>query len=218
MSKKETVGVCILLLAMVALQPVRTGGVRQCSVLVYGSTPAGLCAAIAAARHFKGTSHTVCLLSVHTHVGGMVTGGLGKTDTGGPRGEALIGGIAQEFFTEVGRLYGKSQPVYVFEPSIASKAFDNLLSDANVTVDSSQELVSVAVEFDSSSGNRYIVNMTTTLGVVFSSDVFIDATYEGDLLAAAGINYTIGREGVHLFNESLAGRQLYSPSNQVHVP
>lgn len=184
---------------------------QNCTVLVYGSTPAGITAAVSAARHVGGDH--VCLLSAGRHVGGMVTGGLGKTDTGGARGTRLIGGLALEFFSTVGKLYGSEQPEYYFAPSIASRAFDEMLAKANITVLKSKAVrtVQVAPLADS----KQLTEMTAVDGSVYAADVWIDASYEGDLLAAAGMSYTIGREGQSTYNESLAGRQEYSPKNQV---
>ncbi|XP_065187352.1 uncharacterized protein LOC135817980 [Sycon ciliatum] len=221
MAKKTTLAALLLAICLAAagITPACSAVQRQCSVLVYGSTPAGLCSAIAASRQLKGTTQhdRVCLLSSHAHIGGMVTGGLGKTDTGGSRGEALIGGIAAEFFLEVGRLYGHTQPTYYFEPSVASKAFANLLNASNVTVEVSELLTKVTMGSAGSTGHKRISSITSSSGTVYSSDVFIDATYEGDLMAMSGVRYTYGREAVSQYNESLAGRQLYSPSNQFYT-
>lgn len=191
---------------------------EECSVLVYGATPAGICAAVAASRRLKSSqARPVCLLTPHGHVGGMVTGGLGATDTGGTRGEALIGGIAREFFEEVGRLYGSKEPVYHFEPSVASKAFSNLLSAEGISVLKGQLIERVHMNNESSETFPRIANVSTRLGMVFAADVFIDATYEGDLMAMAGVSYTFGREGAEEYNETLAGRRVYSPEDQVRA-
>ena len=210
---KHALALQLLIPAVLALVSGVSGQTaKNCTVLVYGTTPAGITAAVAAARHLGGAK--VCLLSAGRHVGGMVTGGLGRTDTGGSRGIALIGGLSLEFFTRVGKLYGSTEPAFLFAGSVASQAFHDMMTEANVTVDLSKAVKSVKTE-PGQSGSRRLVAMTAVDGSEYSSQVWLDASYEGDLLAAAGISYIVGREAAAQYNESLGGRQRYSPKNQV---
>lgn len=175
-------------------------------VVVYGSTPGGIMAAVAAANE----SARVALVSPTAHVGGMTASGLGQTDIGDA---AVVGGLAATFFDTVCALYNKTGPCYTYEPHVAEAAFWVLLrSQRSLTVLLSTPLVGVArdgttlasitVAQPPSSGGG-----TATIG----GGVFIDASYEGDLLAAANVSFAWGREGVDTYAESLAGR-LFVPN------
>lgn len=167
-------------------------------VVVYGGTPAGLAAAIAAAR--EGASAVVIEPSMH--LGGMVTGGLSSTDTGNP---ATIGGLAREFFTRADARYqdpSKTAKPFEFwksEPHVAEKTFHEMIEEAGVKVVLGRRLDRVTRQ-----ANR-IVSITTHDGCEYRGKMFVDAGYEGDLMARAGVEYTVGREGREDFGESLAG-------------
>lgn len=167
-------------------------------LVVYGGTPAGISAAIAAAR--EGAS--VLIVEPGKHLGGMVTGGLSSTDTGNP---ATIGGIAREFFVRADAKYNdpkKTATPFEFwkvEPHVAEQTFHEMIAEAGVKVVMKQIIKSVAVE------NHRIAALTTSDGTTHRGKMFVDATYEGDLMARAGVNYTVGREGRDAFGESLAG-------------
>jgi hypothetical protein len=155
-------------------------------VVVYGGTPAGVTAAIAAARMGKKTT----LVSFDRHVGGMTSGGLTATDIGRPE---TIGGLARTFYDRVGAIKD-------FSPSKAESVYRDMLREAGVTVLLTHPLASGKLN-----GPR-IASITTLRGETFVASMFIDATYEGDLLAAAGVSYRVGREPRSGFNESLAGQ------------
>lgn len=158
----------------------------DCDVLVYGGTPAGVTAAIEAARMGKNT----VLLSFNRHVGGMTSGGLTATDAGD---EATIGGLAREFYNRIGKIAH-------FRPSEAESLFLEMLEEAGVTVLHERCLESVIVE------KGRLLSATMETGETFAAAVFIDATYEGDLMAAAGVSYRVGREPASAYDESLAGQ------------
>ena len=160
-------------------------------VCVYGGTSGGAVAAIAAARLGK----TAVLVSVNNHVGGMSSGGLGATDVGNVDS---IGGIAAEFYRRVGLAYG-ADPCHYFEPHVAEKTFEAMLAESGVAVYPNQLLSSVTVS------NSVIVRVAMTDGTVYRAKEFVDATYEGDLMAMAGVSHTWGREGTNVYGESLAG-------------
>ncbi len=160
--------------------------VLECDVLVYGGTPAGVAAAIQAARDGK----SVMLVSFNQHVGGLTSGGLTATDLGK---KESIGGIALEFYTRIGKLLD-------FTPSQAESLFLEMLNEAGVTVHFERCLSSVVME------DGRLVSATMETGETFKSLVFIDATYEGDLLAAANVSYQVGREPRNAYGESLAGQ------------
>ncbi|WP_419998715.1 FAD-dependent oxidoreductase [Streptomyces boninensis] len=178
-------------------------------LLVYGGTSAGIAAAVQARR----MGATVVLLEPTRHLGGLTTGGLGATDTG--KGDA-IGGLAGEFYR---RIYGKyhGTPVtpdsparYTFEPHAAAVVFGEMLTEAGVPVVRGARLASVDKR-----GNR-LRGLTTSDGTAYRGRMFIDATYEGDLMAKAGVAFTTGREGNTKYDETLNGVQHRTGHQFVH--
>jgi hypothetical protein len=171
---------------------------QQFDVVVYGGTAGGTIAAIAAAHE----GMRVALLEPGRHVGGMISGGLGKTDM--ERQENVIGGLAREFFERAGKHYG--EPVsWKFEPSAAEKILNDWLAEAGVHVTFSQRLAGITKK-----AGR-IVGLRTVSGGEFAAEVYIDSSYEGDLMKAAGVPYDVGRESRTRYGESLAGRQDFLP-------
>ena len=164
-------------------------------VCVYGATPAGITAAIQARRMGK----TAVLLAFGRHVGGMTTSGLSKTDGG-----KHAGGIAREFYRAVGKRD--------FAPAAAEAQFLRMLVTAGVRLDREQRLRSVA-----KSGNR-ITRIDMENGNRFRARMFIDATYEGDLLAKAGVSFTVGREANSLYHETLDGVTAGSAAHNFRFP
>lgn len=179
---------------------------HQADVVIYGSTPAGCLAAVAAAR--EGTS--VILLEPTEHVGGMKTGGLSLSDSFGSLRKSTLGGLWREWhqriiddYTRRGiklpySLDDKDGTRWTYEPHVAMRVTREMLDEAKVTVLTKRYLKSVTKE-----GPR-ITSLVTKNGT-FTAKVFIDASYEGDLMAAAGVKWTIGREGRKEFNEPHAG-------------
>ena len=164
-------------------------------ICVYGGTSGGVAAAVAAARLGK----NVALVSLNNHVGGMTASGLGVTDIGPGNDYSYLGGISREFYRRVGAAYGSSGLVIWFEPHVAENVFLQMLAEANVTVYTNQLLASVTMT------NQRIAQMNMQDGTIFRAQEFIDTTYEGDLIAAAGVTFTWGREGTSVYNETLAG-------------
>ena len=163
-------------------------------------------AAVAAAK--QGAS--VVLLEPRNHVGGMLSGGLGRTDM--DRQENVIGGLALEFFRRAGKHYGQDV-AWMFEPHVAEKILKEMLAEQKVPVKFSQALASI----EKTDGR--IRSLKTTDGNEYTAKVFIDATYEGDLMKAAGVFYKVGREGRDTYGESLAGRRdLLRSNHQINFP
>jgi hypothetical protein len=162
--------------------------------VIYGATPSGVMAAVAAARERQ----TVALVTAGP-LGGMCAQGLGWTDT---NNTAVIGGLPRSFFLSVGRAYGKSAPVYLFEPHVAEAAFKQMLAAAGVTIISGY-LASVA------KSGRLISAIKLVDGTVVNGRFFVDASYEGDLMAASGCSYIVGRESRQTHGESFAGFNAY---------
>lgn len=178
----------------------------EVDVVVYGATPSGVVAAVAAAR--GGAS--VALVESKDHVGGMMSNGLSWTDRGDI---AVIGGLAREVFDRIEALEGTRYGRFAFQPKTAEAVFNSLIAEHRIALHLEQPLRErdgVAME-----GSR-ITSITTVNGAVFSAAQFIDATYEGDLMAHAGVSYRIGREATDEYGESLAG--VGSPRIVMQVP
>jgi hypothetical protein len=187
---KRIIAIFILFLTA---QLLPAASVVQVDVCVYGGTSGGAIAAVAAARLGK----SVALVCENNHVGGMTSSGLGVTDVG--TFPASIGGFAAEFYSRVGQAYGSTNPVYWFEPHVAEQTFLQMLNGAGVTIYTNELLASVTLS------NQAITQITMADQNVYYAKEFIDATYEGDLMAQSGVNYTWGRESTSTYGESLAG-------------
>lgn len=191
-----------LLLFITSLQ-----AVTQADVVVYGATPGGFCAAIAAAR--EGAS--VLLLEPTAHVGGVNTGGLCFSDSNQTVRSTVLG-LFEEWHLRVEADYQKrgiklpyqvkekDHSPWTYEPHVAARITKEMLDEAKVKVLTRQVLKSVVKD-----GAR--ITRLITGGGEFEAHTFVDGTYEGDLMAAAGVSWTIGREGRKAFGESLAGKQ-----------
>ena len=182
-------------------------------IIIYGATPAGIQAALAAANEGR----TALLATPQPLVGGMMSGGLGKTDVGNP---AAIGGASAAFFSAVCAEYNdtSSTACYLFEPHVAEDVFNKLLAAASGRVDVAlgTTLAAVArgprglasasfVPTAAAERARGASALAALPASVVSARVFIDASYEGDLLAAAGLTTAVGRESNATYNESHGG-------------
>lgn len=189
--------------------------VIESDICVFGGTSGGVIAAVQAARMGK----RVVLAEPGKHLGGMTAGGLSAVDIGDPRS---IGGITREYFTRLVGRYGKTlawdRPfeskggpatggAFAIEPHAAEEIFNALVREGSVPVRFGARLSSVRKE-----GAR-IVELATEAGDVFRAKVFIDATYQGDLMAQAGVSYTLMREGNAKYGETYNGIH-YSPKYQ----
>ncbi|NUT34299.1 MAG: FAD-dependent oxidoreductase [Hamadaea sp.] len=163
-------------------------------VVVYGATSGGVVAAVRAARD----GHRVLLLAFDDHVGGMTSGGLGETDVGRA---GAIGGLSRAFYREVAAVYGAPDPHWTVESHVAEAVYRRWLADAGVRVLHRQHLNGVTLR------NGHITELRTDDGGRHRAAVYVDATYEGDLLAAAGVPFTVGREASAVHREPLAGVQ-----------
>ena len=206
----------------------------EADVCVFGGTSAG----IAAALQVKRMGKTSVLVEPGKYLGGLTTGGLGATDIGN---KAAIGGIAREFYRRIARHYahdsawtsetrqdyftrrgsGQSKAsdltsadatMWTFEPHVALKIFNEMIAEAKVPVHREQRLASVTKE-----GKR-IAEIKMENGNVFRAKMFIDATYEGDLMARAGVSYHVGREANSTYGETLNGIRAETPKHQFTAP
>ncbi len=194
-------------------------------VVIYGGTSSGVVAAIQTARMGK----TAILIEPTQFLGGLTTGGLGATDIGNKR---AIGGISREFYGRVWQHYqspgawtrqtpsdyfdrrnkttgADEKTMWTFEPHVATKIYDDMLREAGskVTVVRGERLDLAPGKGVIKDGPR-IVRIVMESGRAFAAPMFIDATYEGDLLAKAGVSYHVGREANAAYGETINGVQV----------
>ncbi|WP_346774919.1 FAD-dependent oxidoreductase [Cellulomonas sp. IC4_254] len=175
--------------------PAASAPAAEADVVVVGATSAGVCAAVAAAE----AGATVLLLEPGEHVGGMTSGGLGYTDVGDVR---VLGGMAARFRAEVAAHYGVPVGAYAGpEPHVAEAILRRWLDHPRIRVQHGAAVRSADV------ADRVIRSVRTAEGRTWGGAAFVDATYEGDLLALAGVPYRVGREDRSLHGETFAGRR-----------
>ncbi len=194
----------------------------QSDVLIYGGTSAAVTAAVQIAKSGK----SVVVVCPEIHLGGLSSGGLGWTDTGN---KEVIGGLSREFYHRIWKYYqmpetwkwqqrdeygnrgqgtaaidGENRTMWIFEPHVAEQVFEDFISENKIAAFRDEWL-------DRQSGvskeNNHIKSIKTLSGKVFEAEIFIDATYEGDLMATAGVKYTVGREANSLYGETWNGIQ-----------
>ncbi len=191
----------------------------EADICIYGGTSGGVVAAVQAARLGK----TAVIVEPGKHLGGMTSGGLSWTDVGSSDRVQAVSGMAREVYERIGAHYGQrpgtafdeptkaeqlqrgvdfaKPPSLAFEPKVAEAVFTELAAEAQVRVYFEQPLQSVR-----KTGPR-IQELITADGTIFRAKVFLDATYEGDLLAKAGVTYTVGRESNAQYGETVNGIQ-----------
>jgi FAD dependent oxidoreductase/NPCBM-associated, NEW3 domain of alpha-galactosidase len=172
-------------------------------VCVYGGTSAGIAAAVIARR----LGRSVSVAAFGRKIGGLSASGLGATDTGRV---AAIGGLSREFYRRVGERYGQPES-FRFEPHVAEEVFEAWVAEHGIDVYREQRLDTVRMSRDR------ILELRMESGLRFRAKMFIDATYEGDLLARAGVSWFAGREGNAAYGETLNGVQFRS-GHQFRVP
>lgn len=194
----------------------------KADVVVYGGTSSAVTTAVQVARMGK----SVIIVSPDKHLGGLSSSGLGYTDTGN---KEVIGGIAREFYQLVYQHYqkpdswkwqkqseygnkgqgspaidGEKRTMWIFEPHVAEAAFEKMINENNIVVYRDEWLnreTGVLKE------NGKIISIRTLSGKLFKSKIFVDATYEGDLMAASGVSYIAGREANSVYGEEWNGIQ-----------
>src|SRR5262245_41749218 len=188
-------------------------------LVIYGGTSGGVAAAIQARRMGK----TAVVIEPGKHLGGLTSGGLGATDIGN---KAAIGGISREFYQRIKKHYSdpanwrhekpenyrsgraselaQEDAMWTFEPSVAERLFDDICREAGVIV-VKQERLDLKSGVEKRDGR--IVSIRMESGKSFRGQMYVDATYEGDLMAKAGVSYTVGREANSQYGETLNGVQ-----------
>jgi hypothetical protein len=195
---------------------------RQADILIYGCTSAGVTAAVQARLMAK----SVLLVCPEKHLGGLTAGGLGFTDTGNKN---VIGGLSREFYRRVFQHYQRPEAwrwqkreqygnkgqgtealdtnlrtMWIFEPHVAERIFEAWIKEHRIPV-----LRDAWLDRDQGveMAEGRIRSIRTLDGRTFTASMFIDATYEGDLMAAAGVSYHVGRESMQTYGEKWAGVQ-----------
>ena len=197
-----------LILAVAGVSP---GATHTFDVVVYGGTAGGVIAAVSAARMGLHTA----LIEPTAHVGGMVSGGLGRTDYGK---KEVIGGYALEFYWRAGQHYQMSRfgqdIAWLHEPHVAEEIFRQMLRDAGVTL---FERTRLAEHAGIRKEGATLAALRMENDDEFSARIFIDAGYEGDVMAQSGVSWTYGRESSAQYGESLAGVREKTPFHQFLV-
>lgn len=193
----------IIGLAMLGTGPLPGAETVPADICIFGGTSAGVIAAVQA-RH---QGRTVIVAEPGGHLGGLTAGGLGWTDIGN---KGAIGGLSREFYRRLGGHYGKME-AWAFEPHVAEQEYQAWLREARVPVYFHSRLATVRKE-----GPR-IAEFTTESGTVFRAKMFIDCTYEGDLMAKSGVSFFIGREANSVYGETLDGIRATTPQHQFLV-
>jgi hypothetical protein len=192
-------------------------------VVVYGGTGSGVIAAAQAGRMGK----RVVLIESSQHIGGVTSGGLTATDMGNRQS---IGGVTREYYQRMLKYYqdpknskyvtfadyaashqGKNHlapdALFAFEPHVAERMFDDMAAEAKVVVVKGERL---DLKDGVKKEGAKIVSIRMESGKTFAGKMFIDATYEGDLMAKAGVAYTVGRESTQQYGEKAAGIHVYT--------
>ncbi|QDK81993.1 FAD-dependent oxidoreductase [Spirosoma sp. KCTC 42546] len=203
---------------------VQNAEVRHSDVIIYGGTSAAVIAAV----QVKKMGKSVIVVSPDKHLGGLSAGGLGFTDTGN---KEVIGGLSREFYQRLYQHYqndkswpwqqrseygnkgqgtpaidGTNRTMWIFEPHAAEQVFEDFVKENKLTIYRDEWLDRSATGIQKQDGA--IRSFRTLSGTVYEGSVFIDATYEGDLMAAAGVRYHVGREANSVYNETHNGVQV----------
>ncbi|MEQ8705166.1 MAG: FAD-dependent oxidoreductase [Phaeodactylibacter sp.] len=230
MNIKQLPGLTFLI-AFLGLQLPGNAETIQADVVIYGGTSAAVMAAVQLAQADK----EVVIVCPDQHLGGLSSGGLGFTDTGN---KAVIGGLAREFYQRIYDHYqkeeawrwqakseygnvgqgtpaidGDKRTMWIFEPHVAEGVFEDFVEEYGIKVFRNHWLDrqnGVSME------EGRIVSIQMLNERIFKGKVFIDATYEGDLMAAAGVSYHVGRESNDTYNETWNGVQVGVLHHQHH--
>lgn len=168
-------------------------------ICIYGATSSGIMAAYTARKLGK----TVIIVEPGSHIGGMTTGGLGATDVGNKH---VISGLARKFYRDLGAYYGTFES-WKFEPKAASEVFRTYIKQENIEILPVAPLVEVVKE-GTSIQQILVLPSGKQEAVPIQARVFLDCSYEGDLMAMAGVSYIVGRESNELYGETYNGVQL----------
>ena len=222
---------CFLLFPLLGGAPTSTRAADETiyDLVIYGGTSSGVAAGVQARRMGK----TAVIIEPGRHLGGLTTGGLGATDIGN---KGAIGGISREFYQRIKRHYAEpaswkhekpedyrsgrgseqaqEDAMWTFEPHVAEKLMDNMCTESGVVVVRNERL---DLKGGAEMKDGRIVSIRMESGKVFRGRMFLDATYEGDLMAKAGVSYTVGREANSQYGETLNGIQVKNATHHQFV-
>ena len=215
---KKMVQISLLAMVFCILNCSNDSSMPAYDVVIYGATSSGIAAAIQTQRLGK----KALLLEPTSRIGGLTTGGLGQTDIGN---KSVVGGISREFYQGIHTYYSKSDnwnwqtkeeyrdggqtrtsvgelAMWTFEPSAALKVYEQMLEEAGVEVKFNMKL-DREKDVEKVSGKIQSISMVS--GETYAAEMFIDASYEGDLMAAVEVDYVVGRESNATYGETLNG-------------
>ncbi len=225
----------LTLMAVFACKQNHPSDSLKADIIIYGGTSSAIMAGVAAQKMGK----SVIIVSPDIHIGGLTAGGLGFTDTGN---KAVIGGLAREFYHRIYEKYqleenwnwqkkeeygnkgqgtpaidGEERTMWIFEPHIAEQVFEDLASESKLII-YRDEWLDRSGTLKKEDGK--IISIQTLSGKDFHGKVFIDATYEGDLMAEAGITYHVGRESNTTYGENWNGiqKEVFHHGHYFKVP
>ena len=221
-SKAAASRVLALFVLAAIVPPVCGAEEFHADLVVYGPTSSGIMAAVQARK----MGRSVIVVGPDQHLGGLTSGGLGFTDTGN---KAVIGGLARDFYHRVWKAYqkpetwrwqkqseygnkgqgtaaidGENRTMWIFEPHVAEQIFEEYAKEFQIPVHRNEWLDRTSGV--KKSGSR-IISITMLSGNTFRGKMFLDATYEGDLMAAANLDYHVGREANSVYGEKWNGVQ-----------
>lgn len=222
MKKRTIIYLNLMTILIISLTSCQSEEVENTyDIVVYGGTSAGISAAIQSSRMGKSVVLIEPTQKDGGLLGGLTTGGLGATDIGNKQ---AIGGISREFYERIAKKYTEQKAwkfqeregyikketsdiipsMWTFEPKIAKEVFSDILKEHDIKVVYNQRL---DLGKQVNKNNGAITSIVMESGTVFYGKMFIDATYEGDLMALSGVSYTVGRESNEQYGETLNGVQ-----------
>ncbi|SHE72749.1 FAD dependent oxidoreductase [Mariniphaga anaerophila] len=216
-STKNFLTIILAFIASSVFQLDAQGQTKEYDIVIYGGTSAGIAAAIQSSRMGK----SVVVIEPTSRIGGLTTGGLGATDIGNKQ---AIGGISREFYQNIKKYYENPEnwkwqkpdeyrqsrnrkeedAMWTFEPSAAMKVYEQMMAAEEIDVEYKQRLNR---KTGVKKQGQKIVEIEMESGEKYRGKMFIDATYEGDLMATSGVTYTYGRESNKEYGETLNGVQ-----------
>ncbi len=223
MSCRSKLKPLLLFVALACSPAARAAETFEADLIVYGGTSSGIIAAVQARQMGK----SVIVVGPDTHLGGLSSGGLGFTDTGN---KAVIGGLSRDFYHRVWKEYqkpeawrwqkqseygnkgqgtpaidGENRTMWIFEPHIAERVFEDYVKEFEIPVHRDEWLDR---EAGVKKAGARITSITMLSGKSYVGKMFLDATYEGDLMAAAGVDFHVGREANSVYGEKWNGVQV----------
>jgi len=198
--KKQIIPAVVLMLFSFLLSCKTDDKLKNYDICIYGGTASGVIAAYTA----KKLGNSVIVIEPSNHIGGMTTGGLGQTDIGN---KSAITGLSRNFYQRIGKYYGVDEQ-WTFEPRVASRVLNDYINEVGLEIIKNAILVKTSKRGKSIRSLQFRYKNSSEPDFTVKAKVFIDCSYEGDLMAQAGVSFTVGRESNETYNETLNGVQL----------